>query len=217
MNRKALEDGFAYLDQHVPSIQQSMIYASEYNFLGRSLPCYKPYAVLTLSCIHALEKAQEQAKQFGYDLVIYDAYRPLRAYQECQELFEYSHLATLYYPRLDANQIWDYFPLSSDYSTGNAVSVSLISKNKKLHKPTWHYKIFNSITLPYYDDGAVDMYTGVNLFDYASFTESKNIPSIFREKRLFLAQLMENAGFSANKIWSSFTLKINNQKHDFLY
>ena len=79
MSRIALMNGFAYLDQYAPSIRQNIRYATNYNFLGQPLKCYKPYTVLTFECIHAISKAQQlYAEKFGYDLIVYDGYRPKR-------------------------------------------------------------------------------------------------------------------------------------------
>ena len=111
MAQEAREKGFVYLHEIDPSIQVSLRYYSDENFLGRRVKAYnKPVLMMTRETAQALKKVQEDVKKDGYELVIYDAYRP----QEAVDNFMVWSLAindqikkAQYYPRVDKARVFE--------------------------------------------------------------------------------------------------------------
>ena len=72
--------GFVYLHEIDPSIRVSLRYFSNENFVGCPVDGYHSNVViLTRQTAEALKRVQEEVNKDGYDLVIYDAYRPQQA------------------------------------------------------------------------------------------------------------------------------------------
>lgn len=63
------------LEEYILSIVLDIKYATEDNFTGKILYPY-PKAFLRLPAAKALKKAQEEFKQLGYGIKVFDAYRP---------------------------------------------------------------------------------------------------------------------------------------------
>src|ERR1700731_504484 len=75
-----LPAGFARLSDIAPSIVQDMRYAGPNNFTGAPVPGYHaPQCWLRADAARALAKAQAYAHAHGFELVVYDCYRPRRA------------------------------------------------------------------------------------------------------------------------------------------
>ncbi|MDP5110124.1 MAG: peptidase M15, partial [Rickettsiaceae bacterium] len=78
-----LKSGFVYLSDIDPSISISLKYHSDKNFTGKRVRgCNTGRAVLTLNAANALRSVQEDLLTYGYSLVVYDAYRPKKSYDE---------------------------------------------------------------------------------------------------------------------------------------
>ncbi|WP_372634155.1 M15 family metallopeptidase [Cohnella sp.] len=67
-------------DELIPDTLFEIRYASDYNFVGAIIDGYKaPLAIMTEEAAQALKRANEELKQSGYVLLVYDAYRPTKA------------------------------------------------------------------------------------------------------------------------------------------
>lgn len=212
----SLPQGFNFLHAVRPDIRQSIRYSTNANFLGRIVEGYsKPYTCLTHECIEALGKVQEAVNVMGYDVLVYDGYRPLRA---CQDFYNWStnindddeDQSAFYYPNIQKSKLFDsgYLLKLSNHCFGNTVDVSLIRRDKPLQKLNWSYRYYQGYKVPYGDDGSMDMYTSFDLLDIISHHDSTLIPSTFIEKRNLLRHIMEAHGFeSYQKEWWHYTLK----------
>lgn len=76
----SLPEDFVYVQEVIPDVILEMRYAGTNNFIGRPVPGYNaPVAILSRPAANALKKVQEELKEKGYCLKIFDAYRPQRA------------------------------------------------------------------------------------------------------------------------------------------
>jgi D-alanyl-D-alanine dipeptidase len=75
-----IPDGFVYVRDIIPDIQISLRYASNENFQGHIVNGYLAnVSILTRAAALNLKQAQNLAKKNGYELVIYDGYRPQKS------------------------------------------------------------------------------------------------------------------------------------------
>ena len=76
----ALPDGFVYLRDVDPTIEQDMRYAGPHNFTGKSVDGYDAAeCVLARQAAEALKTVQADVQANGLTLKVYDCYRPSRA------------------------------------------------------------------------------------------------------------------------------------------
>ena len=87
----SLPDGFVYVRDLIPDIQISLRYASDENFQGHIVNGYLAnVSILTRAATLALKEVQTKAKSQGFELVIYDGYRPQKSVNQfVQEPFDY--------------------------------------------------------------------------------------------------------------------------------
>ncbi|CAF4028060.1 unnamed protein product, partial [Rotaria sp. Silwood1] len=133
--------GFVYLHDVVPAIQVSLRYASEENFIGRVVNGYKAnVSIMTEAAAICLKQAQTLAKNDGFELVIYDAYRPQKS---VDQFVLWSQNASdqikkqSYYPR--SNKLDEfalgYIDTKSGHSRGSTIDLTLIQSGKKVLHP----------------------------------------------------------------------------------
>ena len=123
-------------------IKGNLKYATRENFLGRIVAGYFSDAteicLLTKEAAEALCKAQNHfVENYALSLIIYDAYRPIKAVQDfiawalMPPAGEYELMRKkIHYPKLEKNQLakLGYIPSTiSRHNYGNAVDVMLIS------------------------------------------------------------------------------------------
>lgn len=230
-----LEEGFVYIKQIDPTIQYDIRYSTSNNFIGREVAGYqKNEVIITQAAAEALKNAQQYVNKDGYSLVIYDAYRPLRA---CKDFVEWGADSTdtkmkeIFYPKINKNSpslIHQYVAEISSHCRGSTVDVTLIKKEKKLNHPTLTYKtLTNGEKVPYYEDGTEDFGTSFDFFGVESHTKYPHLSDKARKNRDYLVKVMEQFGFLNNaegwgdnpKEWWHFTLQDEpypNKYFDFL-
>ena len=75
-----LPKDFVFLDEIVPQIKQEMMYASSNNFTGDVVRGYGVNrAIVTRQAADAIKRVNDELKQEGLGLLVYDAYRPTKA------------------------------------------------------------------------------------------------------------------------------------------
>ena len=68
------------MHQIIPEIQISLRYSTEENFVGTVIDGYfSNVSIISEAAALALKQVQETAKSQGYELVIYDSYRPQKS------------------------------------------------------------------------------------------------------------------------------------------
>ena len=78
--REMDSSAFVILADYVPNVIQEIRYHSTYNFIGERIDGYEePAALITLEAARALKSAGKELHVMGYQMKIFDAYRPARA------------------------------------------------------------------------------------------------------------------------------------------
>jgi zinc D-Ala-D-Ala dipeptidase len=209
----ALAPGFVPLADIDPTILQDMRYATKYNFVGRRIDGYRdPVCILHRRAARALRRAQNELREQGYSLKVYDCYRPQRAVDHFVRWSQNGsqRMKREFYPRVDKARVLDlgYVARRSGHSRGSTVDLTLIKLPAK-EQPRWSRKEFGlvSCTAPRrrrYPDNSVNMGTSYDCFDPRSHTFSGRA----RENRLLLRRTMDRAGFAPyDNEWWHFTLR----------
>ena len=127
----AIPDGFVYLRNVDPSIQQDMRYAGHDNFTMKPVPGYDaPECVLVREAAEALKAAQAELKPMGLALKVYDCYRPTRAvaaFVAWAKQPDDPEAKLVHYPDLPKSALFpDYIATRSGHSRGATVDVTLV-------------------------------------------------------------------------------------------
>ena len=175
-----------------------MDYATPDNFTGQVLPGYsqkKAYALCEVA--EALKEAAFEFSDKGYGILIFDAYRPVKAVEFFKIWSEQPEnnpgLKNKYYPKFSRAELFElgYLARRSSHSRGVALDMSLydLKTNQELQM-----------------GGLFD------LFDEVSSTASKQISIEAQTNRDFLLQIMQRHGFlNFSQEWWHFSLK--NEPH----
>ena len=124
--------GFVVLSDYVRYSVQEIRYHSSYNFIGERVDGYEePCALITLEAARALKAAGNEFFVMGYQLKIFDAYRPATAVRhfvlwgiEDQDL----RMKPFFYPDLEKQELFSkgYIAKQSSHSRGSAVDLTLL-------------------------------------------------------------------------------------------
>ena len=99
--------GFVLVSEAVPDAILEIRYYSTYNFVGERISGYnEPIALLTKEAASALKEASDDLLQQGYQLKIYDAYRPQSAVEHFKTWaldLEDTRMKAYFYPGVDKN------------------------------------------------------------------------------------------------------------------
>jgi len=122
--------GFARLSDIAPGVAQEMRYAGSNNFTGAPVPGYRAAQCwLRLDAARALAAAQAEARAKGFDLVVYDCYRPRRAVAAFVDWSKNDDEKTkpAYYPNVEKRELFaqGYIAEKSGHSTGLAVDLGV--------------------------------------------------------------------------------------------
>ncbi|CAF0891141.1 unnamed protein product [Rotaria sordida] len=209
--------GFVYVHDIIPDIQISLRYASEENFIGHIINGYlSNVSIITEAAAIGLKQAQLLAKKNGYELVIYDGYRPQKSVNQfvnwSQNLNDSQIKKKFYYPHINKEDLFKfgYIAEKSGHTRGSTIDLTLILLGKYVQIPLKPIErnLTDNSTIFYLDDGTIDMGSSFDLFDDASHTNSTLVNKIYQEKRLMLKNLMEQAGFiNYDQEWWHYTLK----------
>ncbi len=124
-------EDFVSLAEAVPDVILEIRYYSTYNFVGDRIDGYEePCALMTKEAAEALNGAAQDAKELGYRLKIYDAYRPQTAvnnFIEWAEDIDDTRMKDYFYPELDKSVLFDqgYIAEKSGHSRGSTVDLTL--------------------------------------------------------------------------------------------
>ncbi len=151
--------GFVMLADYVPRIIQEIRYHSSYNFIGERIDGYEePCAILSLDAARALKSAANELFVMGYQLKVFDAYRPARAVKhfvlwgiEDQDI----RMKPYFYPDLEKQELFaqGYIAKRSSHSRGSAVDLTLFDmrtgKEADMGSP---FDFFGEVSHPDYPD-----------------------------------------------------------------
>ncbi len=191
---EGLPEGFVYVETVVPDIHTELRYLSDENFLGRRVSGYlAPRCILTREAAEALKKVQDELKQFGMGLKIFDAYRPQCAvdhFVQWGKDLNDTKMRTKYYPDVQKKDLFKegYIAEKSSHSRGSTVDLTIVC----LDEPSTE----------------LDMGTHFDFFGPEAWPDSPLVSPVHRAHRMLLHVLMNKYGFdSYPKEWWHFTLK----------
>ena len=123
--------GFVIAADYVPHVIQEIRYHSTYNFIGERIDGYEaPCAITTREAARALKSASNELYVMGYQIKIFDAYRPARAVKhfvlwgiEDQDI----RMKPYFYPDLEKQELFNlgYIAKQSSHSRGSAFDLTL--------------------------------------------------------------------------------------------
>lgn len=207
--------GFVYLHEVDPTIQISVRYATDENFVAKPVDGYKKSVIImTKQAADALKKVQVDLKKDGYCLVVYDAYRP----QEAVNNFMYwaddindQAKKVRYYPRIDKARVFElgYVAKRSGHSRGSTIDLTIIKDGELVHEiQEKNRTLRDGFTIKFLDDGTVDMGSSFDLFDEASHYDNSLIDDLYKQRRSYLKTAMDKQGFkNYEDEWWHFTLR----------
>lgn len=212
-----LEEGFTRLNDIDTNIQSSIRYGTTHNFIGRKIPGYlsdKSIIISKKAAEHLLE-VQRTLYKAGYNLVVYDAFRPQKASDYFIEWSKNSDTEQkdLFYPDFSKEELFEKGFIAEGKSThtrGSTVDVTIIERGKGLfeHPQIQCRKLDNGREISFYHDNTVDMGGSFDLFDLVSFGNNTEITEQQQEMRLYLQGTMMDHGFKPyEQEWWHFTLK----------
>lgn len=216
-----LPNDFVYLKDIAPDIIQDVRYSTDENFVGCKIDGYLYNTIIIKKCVaEALAEANKFLNTKGYNLVIYDAYRPKRA---VEHFIKWSNtndnlMKENYYPNLQKSSLLKlgYISDTSTHCKGYTVDLSIIKKGQSLHKPIAIKRNLSDCVITFLDDGTVDMGTGFDFLHESSNHESKYINGQAADNRRFLKFVMIKYGFEPyQKEWWHYTYKKRNDNQDY--
>lgn len=211
----ARSKGFVYLHEVDSTIQVSLRYHSCENFLGTPVEGYKKAVVIvTEQTAQALKAVQQEVNAAGYNLVVYDAYRPQQAvnhFIKWSTDINDQTKKSQYYPRINKADVFElgYVAHRSGHSRGSTVDLTLIKIDQKLHDvKEIERTLLDGSVIRYLDDGTINMGSSFDIFDVASHYDNSLITQECKQMRAYLKNVMEKHGFkNYAEEWWHFTLK----------
>lgn len=189
----ALQNGFVYLSNVDNSIIQDIRYFTKNNFIGKPITGYAAaQCMLTWQAAQALAEVQQQLKQQGLGLKVFDCYRPQRAVNEFiawSRDYSDQKMKQQYYPHINKEDVFKlgYVAMRSGHTRGSTIDLTLVKlKNKQ----------------------EINMGTHFDFLDETSHPLASDISQSAQQNRLYLQKVMEENGFAPlDTEWWHFTLK----------
>ena len=177
-----------------PGFVVDMRYAGRNNFTGRVVPGYQaPRCLLLAPAAEALARVQRTLHPRGYDLRLYDCYRPVRAVRAfvvwARDLNDQT-TKSAHYPAVDKRALLgDYIAETSGHSRAATVDLGLMDCRRDPCRE-------------------VDMGTDFDYFDPLAHTDSSRATPMQRRHRRYLLEAMRAQGFVNYPLeWWHFTLE----------
>jgi D-alanyl-D-alanine dipeptidase len=213
--RNDIPKEFVYLSQFAPDIQQSVRYATVNNFLARPAKGYlAEEIIITRKAAEKLVQIQRELKRQGFELVIYDGYRPQKA---VEDFYEWSSSESdqvakkIYYPQIEKNILFDigFISRKSSHTRGSTVDLTLIEVGKKLSKiQILQRELVDGTFIPFLDDGTMDMGSSFDLFHEVSYHDTSLVTLTHLKNRALLKEMMIEHGFAPySKEWWHYAMK----------
>lgn len=188
-----MRDDFVFVDEVVSGIRWDAKYATGDNFTGRLVDGYSVNRIVgTTALCAALKKAREKAASLGFDLFLWDGYRPQRAVERFLRWSrepEDGRTKPRHYPNIDRTEMVElgYVAAKSGHSRGSTVDLTL-------------YQVATG--------ELADMGGDHDLMDALSHHGAPGTTDIQTRNRQHLCSIMEDSGFRRyDSEWWHYTLK----------
>lgn len=189
-----LPKDFVDVKELIPDIVMEIRYAGSHNFVGKPIRGYKqPKAILSKPAAEALYKVQQELKDEGYCLKIFDAYRPQRAVNHFMEWARNpgdTLMKSEFYPDIDKKDLFSlgYIATKSGHSRGGTVDLTLIDANT---------------------GEELNMGGGYDFFGEISHHDNSQVTPEQKQNRELLKRIMSKHGFrSYPQEWWHYTLRM---------
>ena len=190
---RKLPDNFVYVSELVPDALLDIRYYNSYNFVGARVDGYRaPVAVLVRPAAKALVLAANAAREQGYLLRIFDAYRPQEAVNHFVRWAkdpEDTGTKAIFYPDVDKPDLFarGYIMEKSGHTRGATVDLTLVDRATGRE---------------------LDMGSAFDYFGVISHHGAAGISSEQADNRKKLRSIMISAGFVPyEKEWWHYTLR----------
>lgn len=188
-----IPDGFIRLHKAIPGVIIESRYFGSNNFIGKPIDGYNTDSlVLSNEAAAALVKVQKTLIQQGYELKVFDAYRPQKSVDHfvkwAKELKDLEQ-KNAYYPEVNKVDLFElgYIAEKSGHSRGSTVDITLVYSHSQKE---------------------LDMGTPYDYFSPKSWPSDTTVSNLQYNNRMMLKYLMEDHGFNGLKEeWWHFTLK----------
>lgn len=184
--------GFVDIKDVIPEAQTEIRYATSHNFVGERINGYEEeLALMTKEAAAALLGANNDLKEQGYTVKIFDAYRPQSAvnhFVSWSYNYDDQRMKSEFYPELDKSLLFNYGYIAaySGHSHGSTIDLTLVDLST---------------------GEEVDMGGSFDYFGSLSHPDYTGISSQQYENRMILRNAMLNNGFSPlSTEWWHFTL-----------
>lgn len=201
-------DGFVYLRDVDPTIQQDMRYAGSDNFTGRPVPGYgAPECILVRQAAEALKAAQADLEPEGLSLKVYDCYRPeeaVAAFVDWSKEPDDPGTKRTHYPNLSKSILFpDYIATRSGHSRGATIDVTVVPAGSSPSPAEADPVKQEPCTVGDEADNALDMGTGFDCFDVKANTVTAGLTPEQERNRRILLDVMSRHGFKnyPKEIW----------------
>lgn len=209
-----LPSEFVNISDLCSTIRVNLRYGTDANFVGRPLPGYwANKAFMHHQTAQNLCKAQEQLNALGFDLLIYDAYRPQRTvdyFKKWSQSQDDQLTKQDYYPYVDKATLFDigFIASRSAHSQGRAVDVTIIEQHKDISSHIMRSpRLFDGTETLFLDDNTVDMGIHFDYFGTQSYTQDMTIAASAKDNRAILLDAMQSCGFeNYSKEWWHFQI-----------
>ncbi|CAA7386020.1 M15 family metallopeptidase [Chryseobacterium fistulae] len=131
--KNKLPKGFVYVEKYIPDLIVDLRYFSSNNFTGRPVEGYESSVlILSYKATLALKNVQEQLKNKGLGLKVFDAYRPQRAVNSFEVWSKKSEDVIAkkeFYPNVNKRDVFalNYLALKSGHTRGSTIDLTLVN------------------------------------------------------------------------------------------
>jgi D-alanyl-D-alanine dipeptidase len=211
-----MPQGFVYLRDVDPSIQQDMRYAGPENFMGHAVTGYDAAeCVLVNQAANGLKAVQAELKAKQLSLKVYDCYRPARAvasFVDWAKEPDDPKRKSIYYPALEKSALFPgYIATRSGHSRGGTVDLTLVPLDSPAPSDATIQETIAACTATREvraPDNSLDMGTSFDCFDTKANTAASDLTDAERNNRALLIDVMSRHGFkNYDKEWWHFTLE----------
>ena len=210
-------DGFVWLRNIDPTIEQEMRYYGDHNFIGRPMSGYEaPECILTRQAAEALAAIQAELAQSRLSLKVYDCYRPQRAvdgFVAWSKDVPDQTMKAEFYPRIDKARVFElgYVAAKSGHTRGSTVDLTIVPKDHAMERPFIPGEPLVDCALPAserFPDTSIDFGTGYDCMDEKSHHGRTDIPAVAQANRAMFKDIMERHGFApVAEEWWHYSLK----------